>query len=134
MRVAPRILHKYRYVSPRDVARMILKNKRVCSRQDYLGCVVAHHELQHVTQQFASLLALPHIHEPDAFLEWYRKNHDTLNNLTTTALTTTTAAAGVPPRGGGGGDAYMLVLVLLYVVMATMPLFLMLGSSEFAHF
>lgn len=72
------ILHGYRYVSPRDTARAILRMQRVCKHGKYLDCVVQWAEVKVITAAFADVLSNDQIRQPDAFLEWYRENHSNL--------------------------------------------------------
>lgn len=69
------VLRGYRYVTPRDAARMILRTQRVCKTGPYLDCVVEWAEIKRVTLEFARLLQEPTLAEPEAFLDWYRQNH-----------------------------------------------------------
>lgn len=97
------ILHGYRYVSPRDVARLVLQSRRVCRSQGkYLDCVTRWSELRQMTQKFSSSLKLPHIVEPEAFLDWYRQNHVTLLAL--------------PEKNGIEKDNQEPIGMLLYIV------------------
>lgn len=70
-----KVLHGYRYVAPRDVARMILKTRRVCNKGHYLDCVTNWSEIKTLTQQYSQHFELPDIQEPYVFLTWYQENH-----------------------------------------------------------
>lgn len=70
----PTILHKYRYITVRDAARMVLKTRAQCRTQTctYLDCVVDWASLGQVTHAFSEALGRPAIAHPDAFLQWYQ--------------------------------------------------------------
>lgn len=66
------VLHGYRYVTPRDTARMILRANRVCKTGKYLDCVVQWAEIKKITHAFAQVVQEPGLVEPETFLAWYR--------------------------------------------------------------
>lgn len=82
----PSILHKSKYITPRDVSRMILRNRRVCKTGDYLTCLVQHNEARNLATRYADLLQKPELCDPEAFVSWYRANHHALNHQKMDAL------------------------------------------------
>jgi hypothetical protein len=70
------ILQGTRYVRPVDVARMILRNRRL-QRTDnvYLECVTSWAEIKRATRAFSEVLRAPLLEDPNAFLDWYRAEH-----------------------------------------------------------
>lgn len=72
------LLHGYKYVQPRDVARMILKNQQMCQQShlpkgDYLDCVVQWGEIKQLTRRFSfAIRNNDTLEDPSVFLKWYR--------------------------------------------------------------
>lgn len=73
------LIHGYKYVQPRDVARLILKNQHMCQPQtqtlkgDYLGCVVQWGEIKQLTRRFSfAIRNNDTLEDPIVFLKWYR--------------------------------------------------------------
>lgn len=65
------VIHGMRHVRPVDVARMVLRNRRVCRTDNYLNCVTGDIEIRMITEKFSKALVIPEIAEPEAFFEWY---------------------------------------------------------------
>jgi len=70
-----KVLHQSRYVTARDVARMILRNRRVCRQQSrYLDCVTGWSEIRTLTSKLSPALGQGSaLEDPVIFLEWYLK-------------------------------------------------------------
>lgn len=74
------LLQGYKYVQPRDVARMILKNQQMCQggaapgpQKDYLECVVQWGEIKQLTRRFSfAIRNNDTLEDPSVFLKWYR--------------------------------------------------------------
>lgn len=72
------LLQGYKYVQPRDVARLILKHQQMCladaSKQpNYLDCVVQWGEIKHLTRRFSfAIQNNDALEDPSVFLKWYR--------------------------------------------------------------
>jgi hypothetical protein len=71
-----KVLHQSRYVTARDVARMILRNRRVCQTKTYLDCVTGWNEIRLLTSKLSPVLVQnDSLEDPTIFLEWYRQEY-----------------------------------------------------------
>ena len=74
-----KIVHGYRYITPRQTVQMIKKVPHVCSTKSYLECVTTWHEVEHVCRLFSEELRAPELKDPDIFLKVFDNDHNLEN-------------------------------------------------------
>jgi len=62
------VLHKYNYVDASHVIAKIQDTAETCDVSSYLDCVIEYQEVVELCGAFATVLATPHIRDPDTFV------------------------------------------------------------------
>lgn len=68
-----KVTQGYKSYSASDVARKVLKIKRICAFDSYLNCVTHWQQTTVLTRLFAEATNNPGIAQPHEYLQWYRE-------------------------------------------------------------
>lgn len=63
------VLHKYSYVTPKQVAQKVRSMHQTCEQRPFLDCCLEYAEVRHLCEQFASMTGNTELSDPHQFIQ-----------------------------------------------------------------